>query len=67
MSAADAFLVAREYERLHRLSRDVLGSELAAPFMTLSFLALLVIPKLKLSDRGLFDSEKFEFVGLFES
>jgi len=41
-----------------------LGSPLPAPFMTLSFLALLVIPKLKLSDLGLFDGEKFEFVSL---
>ena len=42
-----------------------LGSKLAAPFMTLSFMALLVIPSLKLSDRGLFDGRKFEFVDLF--
>jgi adenine deaminase len=41
-----------------------LGSRLRAPFMTLSFMALLVIPKLKLGDRGLFDGERFEFVPL---
>ena len=35
---------------------------LSAPFMTLSFMALLVIPHLKLSDLGLFDGDKFEFV-----
>lgn len=39
-----------------------MGCNLRAPFMTLSFMALLVIPKLKLSDKGLFDGEKFEFV-----
>jgi len=37
-----------------------------APFMTLSFMALLVIPSLKLSDKGLFDGDKFEFVNLLE-
>ena len=41
-----------------------MGCNLRAPFMTLSFMALLVIPKLKLSDKGLFDGEKFEFVNL---
>lgn len=41
------------------------GSPLRAPFMTLSFMALLVIPALKLSDRGLFDGGKFEFTALF--
>ncbi|MCH2115374.1 MAG: amidohydrolase family protein, partial [Pirellulales bacterium] len=41
------------------------GSPLRAPYMTLSFMALLVIPNLKLSDRGLFDSAKFEFTPLF--
>jgi len=42
-----------------------LGSRLAAPFMTLSFMALLVIPELKISDRGLFDAKRFEFTDLF--
>jgi adenine deaminase len=39
-----------------------LGSPLRAPFMTLSFMSLLVIPALKLSDRGLFDAREFRFV-----
>ncbi|MBU7576439.1 MAG: hypothetical protein KAF40_00105, partial [Flavihumibacter sp.] len=39
-----------------------LGSRLSAPFMTLSFMALLVIPELKLSDRGLFDGRQFRFL-----
>ena len=42
----------------------LLGCKLKSPFMTMSFLALLVIPSLKLSDKGLFDSNKFEFVDL---
>jgi adenine deaminase len=42
-----------------------MGCELSAPFMTLSFMALLVIPELKLSDRGLFDGRDFRFVPLF--
>jgi adenine deaminase len=53
-----------KYQRLdHRVKK--LGSTMRAPYMTLSFLALLVIPSLKLSDQGLFDVEKFEFVPLF--
>jgi adenine deaminase len=43
-----------------------LGSPLRAPFMTLSFMALLVIPELKMSDRGLFDGNEFTFTKLFE-
>ena len=57
-------IVAASYERLTKLTRDR-GSNLSAPYMTLSFMALLVIPSLKLSDRGLFDGESFEFVELF--
>ena len=57
--------VAAEYERLTSKVRSM-GSNLLAPFMTLSFMALLVIPQLKLSDKGLFDSGKFNFVPLFK-
>jgi adenine deaminase len=56
MTTADAYEVADAYALLDRAARD-LGSPLRAPFMTLSFMALLVIPHLKLSDRGLFDSD----------
>lgn len=56
--------VAAEYERL-TLKVRLMGSNLSAPFMTLSFMALLVIPQLKLSDKGLFDAGKFNFVPLF--
>jgi adenine deaminase len=64
MSTEDGYAVAKRYSEVDAFAK-YLGSSLAAPFMTLSFLALLVIPKLKLSDMGLFDGEKFEFVDLF--
>lgn len=57
--------VARRYTKLSNIVQEELGSPMDAPFMTLSFLSLLVIPQLKLSDRGLFDGETFEFVDLF--
>jgi adenine deaminase len=63
MSDDDGWRVAERYAALDRIARE-LGSPLAAPFMTLSFMALLVIPALKLSDRGLFDGERFAFTGL---
>ncbi|MCF7794509.1 MAG: adenine deaminase [Candidatus Cloacimonetes bacterium] len=56
--------VAEKHELLEQKAKE-LGSTLSAPFMTLSFMALLVIPKLKMSDKGLFDGEKFEFVDLW--
>ncbi len=62
MTDRDGFLVGREYAELDRLVKADLGSTLAAPFMTLSFMALLVIPALKLSDLGLFDGRAFRFV-----
>lgn len=64
MSNEDGYDIAQKYSRLNMLATD-LGTTLAAPFMTLSFMALVVIPKLKLSDRGLFDGEKFTFTELF--
>jgi adenine deaminase len=59
MSDADGELVAAQYAALSKAAREQLGSPLRAPFMTLSFMALLVIPELKLSDRGLFDGRRF--------
>lgn len=56
--------VGQAYGKLDRLAK-AWGSPLRAPYMTLSFMALLVIPSLKLSDQGLFDGQKFEFVPLF--
>jgi adenine deaminase len=62
MSNADAFAVAKGYGQLHDFSKNELGSTLGAPFMSLSFMALLVIPHLKLSDLGLFNGDSFSFV-----
>lgn len=56
--------VAWDYERLSMLTRAN-GCTMMAPYMTLSFMALLVIPELKIGDKGLFDVEKFELVSLF--
>lgn len=64
MSTQDGETVAAAYQELDRLAKS-LGSRLGAPFMTLSFLALLVIPSLKLGDQGLFDVEAFGFTDLF--
>jgi len=65
MSDESHDVVARRYTRLSNYVQEELGSPMDAPFMTLSFMALLVIPQLKLSDHGLFDGEAFEFVDLF--
>ena len=65
MSDQDGYSVAAAYAAVDALAKQ-LGSPLQAPFMTLSFMALLVIPSLKLSDQGLFDGEKFEFVEAVE-
>ncbi|MDG2441362.1 MAG: adenine deaminase C-terminal domain-containing protein, partial [Crocinitomicaceae bacterium] len=64
MSNLDGYEVAEAYEKLDLRSKE-LGVTLAAPYMTLSFCALLVIPKLKLSDKGLFDGEKFCFTSIY--
>ncbi len=56
--------IASDYEKLNKRV-DSMGCPMKAPFMTLSFMALLVIPDLKIGDRGLFDVKKFELVPLF--
>lgn len=56
--------IAGDYDSLNKLVKS-LGCDMKAPFMTLSFMALLVIPELKIGDRGLFDVKKFEPVSLF--
>jgi adenine deaminase len=61
MSDKPGVEVGKRYAELDKAAKE-LGSTLKAPFMTLSFMALLVIPSLKLSDLGLFDGEKFAFV-----
>lgn len=60
MSTEDGYLVADAYTKIDRVAKDM-GSRLNSPFMTLSFMALLVIPDLKLSDKGLFNGQKFGF------
>jgi len=62
MSNEDGYKVAEAYTAIDKMVKEEMGSQLSAPFMTLSFMALLVIPHLKLSDKGLFDGDKFEFV-----
>jgi adenine deaminase len=61
MSDKDGSWVGNAYSEIDRFAKD-LGSKLRAPFMTLSFMGLLVIPSLKLSDLGLFDGRSFSFV-----
>ena len=65
MSTESCEAVGKKYGTLDRFVKQQLSCTLRAPFMTLSFLALLVIPSLKLSDKGLFDVDRFEFVDLF--
>jgi len=61
MTTADGFKTAEKYSEMDAKVKE-LGSKLDAPYMTLSFMALLVIPSIKLSDKGLFDGIKFEFI-----
>jgi len=64
MSTWDYSTVATRYRELDSVAK-AWGSSLSAPFMTLSFMALLAIPRLKLGDKGLFNVEESRFVGLF--
>ncbi len=59
MSAEDPYKVAEAYTKIDQMAKS-LGSTLSSPFMTLSFMGLLVIPHLKLSDKGLFDGDEFK-------
>ncbi len=65
MSDKDGYQVSKDYTGVDQLSKKM-GATLKAPFMTLSFMALLVIPSIKLSDLGLFNGDTFEFMDLFE-
>jgi adenine deaminase len=65
MSNEDGYEVAAAYQNADALAKR-LGSTLYAPFMTLAFMALLVIPELKLSDQGLFDVKKFGITSIYE-
>jgi adenine deaminase len=64
MSNEDGYHVAEKYIAIDLMAKEM-GSTLQSPFMTLSFMALLVIPDLKLSDKGLFDGQRFTFTDLF--
>ena len=61
MSKDDGYVVAEKYAAIDKAAKD-LGCTLSAPFMTLSFMALLVIPQLKISDLGLFDGDEFKLI-----
>ena len=63
MSDQDGETIGKHYAELDRMAKE-LGSTLKAPYMTLSFMALLVIPALKLSDKGLFDGKDFKFISV---
>ena len=63
MSDKDGKTIGKQYAQLDRIAKQ-LGTKLQAPYMTLSFMALLVIPSLKLSDKGLFNGTDFKFVSL---
>ena len=65
MSNEDGYEVAQAYQNADALAKR-LGSTLYAPFMTLAFMALVVIPELKLSDQGLFDVTKFAITSIYE-
>jgi len=63
MSDKDGATIGKQYAELDKMAKR-LGSKLNAPYMTLSFMALLVIPSLKLSDKGLFNGSEFKFTTL---
>lgn len=64
MSGEEGYSVAENYSRIDQFAKQ-LGSKLTSPYMTLSFMALLVIPEIKLSNFGLFDGKSFAFTNLF--
>ncbi len=63
MTPVEGYQVAEAYTAIDKMVKSM-GSQLGSPFMTLSFMALLVIPELKLSDKGLFDGKNFGFIPL---
>ena len=64
MSNEDGYIVAEKYELINEKAK-LTGSALKSPYMTLSFMALLVIPKLKISDKGLFDVTRFKLTSIY--
>ena len=67
MTNKSAVEVAIKYKLINDYAINKLGCTLKSPFMTMSFMALLVIPELKIGDKGLFDIRTLEFVNLFEN
>ncbi len=65
MSDEDLTVVSQELEKINKIAIDF-GCTMDSPFMTLSFMALLVIPSLRLSDKGLFDVDDFKFINLLK-
>ncbi|NNE32477.1 MAG: adenine deaminase, partial [Winogradskyella sp.] len=63
MSDQNAEVIGKQYSELDKMAKQ-LGSKLTAPYMSLSFMALLVIPSLKLSDKGLFNGRDFKFTSV---
>lgn len=61
MTDGDGYQIAEDYIELDAMAKKM-GSSLISPFMSLSFMALLVIPSIKMSDKGIFDGNKFEFI-----
>lgn len=66
MSNKDAYDVAYKLGVLHHMANS-LGCELKSPFMTMAFMALLVIPSIKISDKGLFDGDSFKFIDVIRN
>lgn len=66
MTNEDSHEVAEKLEKLHKTAADF-GCKLDSPFMTMSFMALLVIPAIKISDKGLFDCINFEFIDVIKN
>jgi adenine deaminase len=64
MSSAEAKIVAEGYEAVNKMVKKM-GCPLKSPLMTLAFMALLVIPELKIGDKGLFDVNNFNFIPLY--
>lgn len=65
MSMDDGYQVAEQYQLINKAVHRM-GAALESPYMTLSFMSLLVIPELKLSDKGLFDSRTFSYANLLD-
>lgn len=65
MSELEGSIIAEKYHAADKMVKE-LGSKLSSPFMTIAFMSLLVIPKLKLSDKGLFDGRTYSFTNLME-